>query len=157
LKRPALLLAALLGLFLLPSPALAVPPWSQRYGALCLLCPSHVDANGNNDLESAAVRCTAGQGDDSYLTARAGRFIPNPVWNDCNGLMASAFAPLMLTDAPLSDRFFTLGRVEKSPWGFAIRASETGLTGGRAVAEAERRRKYGIYSNSVLIGFRWAF
>lgn len=114
LKRPALLSAALLGLFLLPSPALAVPPWSQRDGALCSLCP-------------------------------------------CNGMIASASAPLELTDAPLIDSFFKLGPVEKSPWGFASRASETGLTGGRAVTEDERRHRYGIYSNSVLIGFRWGF
>jgi hypothetical protein len=72
-------------------------------------------------------------------------------------MMASASAPLKLTDAPLSHSFFMLGRVEKSPWGFAIRASETDPTGGRVVNEVERRRKHGVYSNSVLIGFCWAF
>ena len=112
------------------SPALAAPPWSQRNGALCLLCPSHLPAKDGSVLESTAVWCTEGPGDNTYLTGHA---------------------------TTLKDSFLTLDRVEKGPWGFANRASETGLTGGRVVNEAGRRPTIGVYSDSVLIGLRWAF
>jgi hypothetical protein len=153
----ALLLAAFLGLFFVASAAVAVPPWYRPDGCLRRFCPSHLRAKDNSDLESIAVRCTAGHGDDTYFTADGGRFVSGLVRNGCNGPTASSSAFMLTDDATLRGSFLTLGRVEKGPWGFASRASETDLTGGRVVTEAERSHKYGVYSNSVLIGFRWGF
>jgi hypothetical protein len=151
------LLAAFLGLFFVASAAVAVPPWYRPDGCLRRFCPSHLRAKDNSDLESIAVPCTAGHGDDTYFTADVGRFVSGLVRNDCDGPMASSSAFMLTDDAKLRGSLFTLDRAEKSLWGLASRAPNTGLTGGRVVAEDERSHKYGIYSNSVLIGFRWAF
>jgi hypothetical protein len=79
-------------------------------GAVSSHFSAYVDANVNNDLETAYVQYTAERGDDAYFTARGGKISPTLVRNYGNGLMASASTPLVFTDATLGNNPFTLAR-----------------------------------------------
>lgn len=79
-------------------------------GALSSHFSAYVDANINNDLESAYLQYTAERGSDAYFTARGGKISPTLVRNYGNGLMASASTPLILTDAALGENPFTFAR-----------------------------------------------
>ena len=68
-----------------------------------------VTLNGG-DLETLMLQFTKEHGDESYFTARIGKISPTIVRNYGNGLIASASAPLVLTDATLADNPFTPAR-----------------------------------------------
>ncbi|HXO18287.1 MAG TPA: hypothetical protein VOA87_00015 [Thermoanaerobaculia bacterium] len=79
-------------------------------GALSPLFSAYVDANVNNDFESAYLQYTKAHDDSSYFTARLGKLSPTIVRNYGNGLLASSSTPLIVTDAVLGNNPFTPAR-----------------------------------------------
>jgi hypothetical protein len=79
-------------------------------GALSPAFSVYVDATINEELEIAYLQYTREKGSDSYFTARAGKVSPTLVRNYGNGLLASASAPLIMTDTILGQNPFTPAR-----------------------------------------------
>ena len=79
-------------------------------GAVSPAFSVYADAGINADLEAAYLQYTLEKGSDSYFTARGGKLSPTLVRNYGNGLLASASAPLILTDTGLGQNPFTPAR-----------------------------------------------
>lgn len=79
-------------------------------GALSTLFSGYVDAHLNEGFEALYLQVTKAIGDDAYITARQGKISPTIVRDYANGIMASASAPLIITDASLADNPFTPAR-----------------------------------------------
>ena len=79
-------------------------------GALSTIFSVYADATINEELEAAYLQATKEWGGNSYVTARAGKISPTIVRNYGNGLMASASAPLILTDTILGSNPFSPAR-----------------------------------------------
>ena len=71
---------------------------------------TYVDANVNNDFEAVYGQGTWPAGKESFVTARAGKFIPTIIRNYAGGLMASASTPLIITNTTLGLNPFTPAR-----------------------------------------------
>ena len=71
---------------------------------------TYVDANVNNDFESAYGQGTWAAGKEAFFTTRVGKFTPTIIRNYAGGLMASASTPLIISDITLGSNPFTPGR-----------------------------------------------
>jgi hypothetical protein len=79
-------------------------------GAVSPAFSIYADATINEELEAAYLQYTLEKGSESYFTARAGKISPTFVRNYGNGLLASASAPLIITDTALGQNPFTPSR-----------------------------------------------
>ena len=76
-------------------------------GALTSMFSGYLDANVNNDIESAYLQYTREQGDDVYFTARGGRFVPTLIRNYGSGLLTGPSNPLILGSTVVDANPFT--------------------------------------------------
>ena len=76
-------------------------------GALSEYFSVYADAGINRDLETVYLQTTKLVTDHSFVTARAGKISPVILRTYANGLMASASAPLIMSETTLGDNPFT--------------------------------------------------